>query len=81
MKTTLELPDELFAEAKLVAARRRTTLKALFTHALRRELSPASAPTKDGFVVDADGMPHLPKRGARVTSGMVHQLLDDEDSA
>ena len=34
MKTTIELPDELLAEAKAVAARRRTTLKALVEHAL-----------------------------------------------
>jgi len=33
MKTTLEIPDELFIEAKSVAARRRTTLKALMEHA------------------------------------------------
>jgi len=43
MKTTLELPDDLLIEAKTVALQRRTTLKALIEHALRRELSPASA--------------------------------------
>lgn len=38
MKTTLDLPDDLLIEAKSMAARRRTTLKALVEHALRREI-------------------------------------------
>ncbi len=39
MKTTLDLPDDLLAEAKIVAAQRRTTLKAMVEHALRREIT------------------------------------------
>ena len=35
MKTTLELPDELFYKAKLLAAERRTTLKELMIQGLR----------------------------------------------
>jgi len=41
MKTTLELDDALLREAKAVAVKRRTTLKAIVEHALRRELAPA----------------------------------------
>jgi hypothetical protein len=41
MKTTLELDDALLKEAKALAARRGTTLKAVMEHALRRELAPA----------------------------------------
>jgi len=41
MKTTLDLDDALLIEAKTVAAKRRTTLKAVVEHALRRELAPA----------------------------------------
>jgi len=41
VKTTLDLDDALLMEAKSVAARRRTTLKAIVEHALRRELAPA----------------------------------------
>lgn len=41
MKTTLELDDDLLTEAKALALRRRTTLKAVVEHALRRELAPA----------------------------------------
>jgi hypothetical protein len=35
MKTTLDLPDDLLREAKVVAARRKTTLKDLVTRSLR----------------------------------------------
>ena len=42
MKTTLDLPDDLLIEAKQVAARRRTTLKAMVESALRREIRPAT---------------------------------------
>lgn len=38
MKTTLDLPDDLLIEAKSMAVRRRTTLKSLVEHALRREI-------------------------------------------
>lgn len=40
MKTTLDLPEDLLIEAKTVAARRRTTLKAIVESALRREIYP-----------------------------------------
>lgn len=42
MKTTLDLPDDLLIEAKTLAARRKTTLKAIVESALRREIRPAS---------------------------------------
>ena len=38
MKTTLDIPDPLFREAKMVAAREGTTLRAVVTRALRSEL-------------------------------------------
>lgn len=39
MKTTIELPDEIFRKAKVAAAERHTTLKDLMTEALDRFLS------------------------------------------
>jgi hypothetical protein len=39
MKTTIELPDALAAEAKRVAAARGTTLRELVVTGLRRELA------------------------------------------
>ena len=49
MKTTLELPDELFRSAKIAAAQQGRSLKELFTEALREKLgsvhsAPASPP-------------------------------------
>ena len=35
MKTTIELPDEIFFKAKLLAAERRTTLKEIMVQALQ----------------------------------------------
>jgi len=42
VKTTLVLPDDLLMEAKMLAARRKTTLKAIIESALRREIRPVS---------------------------------------
>lgn len=44
MKTTIDLSDSLLEEAKKVAARRATTVKALVEAGLRRELRELSAP-------------------------------------
>lgn len=38
MKTTIDLPDDLAAEAKAAAAERRTTLREMMITALRTEL-------------------------------------------
>ena len=38
MKTTLDIPDQLFREAKMIAAREGTTLRAVVTRALQAEL-------------------------------------------
>ena len=77
MKTTIELPDELMRKAKTVAAKRGTTLKAVITHALEREvLEPVESAR--GFEVDSDGLPHLPARGVSVSAELVDSLLDEE---
>jgi predicted transcriptional regulator len=80
MKTTIELPDELLREAKTVAVRRGTTLKAMLTHALEREVHCGDRTATTGFIVDKDGLPHLPSRGVKVTSELVSRLLDEEDA-
>ncbi len=85
MKTTLELPDELLIEAKMVAARRRTTLKAMVEHALRREIRPTETSTdlKDGpYEMDDLGFLRLKKRGVAITTETISRLqqeIDDED--
>jgi hypothetical protein len=83
MKTTLELPDELFIEAKAMAARRRTTLKALFTRALEKELrGQVSQINVPGRVIkDASGWPVLQREATAkppVTEAFVRGLRDEE---
>lgn len=80
MKTTIELPDSLFAEVKAVALQRRTTLKAMMEHALRREIGFSDSPADTAaFVENEYGFPVLRKReGQAVTSGMVYEMLDEE---
>ena len=41
MKTTIDLPDELFRRAKAIAALRGESLKQLITESLEKELNPA----------------------------------------
>jgi hypothetical protein len=82
MKTTLDLPDDLLIEAKAVAARRRTTLKAIVEHALRREIQPAQASSddEDQFIeYDEKGIPGLKRRGVVVTSEMIYQMMENEE--
>ena len=80
MKTTIELPDALLREAKETALRRRTTLKSIIEHALRRELDQEKLGSTDGlcFEVDADGLPVFGNASNQtVTSEQVYQLMDE----
>lgn len=79
MKTTIELPDDLLAEAKAAAVRRRTTLKAMVEHALRREISFSTPPPRDApFAIDSHGMPVFRRRNdTPLTSEMVYQMMDE----
>ena len=80
MKTTLELPDALLRRAKIAAAQMDTTLKDLMTRALERELAGLAAdqPGAPTHVVDEDGLPCLPRRGAVVTDPLVNQLREEQ---
>lgn len=80
MKTTIDLPDELLAEAKATAARRRTTLKAMVEHALRREIEGGRPKRyqRNSFIVDEQGLPLVKKkRDSRVTNEMVYKLMEE----
>lgn len=82
MKTTLDLPDDLLVEAKSVAARRRTTLRAIMEHALRRELGGASRPTSHptGTILNVYGFPVIRRSGqGRLTSEMVYAMQESGD--
>jgi hypothetical protein len=85
MKTTLDLDDTLLIEAKTVAARRRTTLKALVEHALQREIRPSptestTAPHDALIEVGPHGLPRLRRAPApaTLTTERVRQLMDEE---
>lgn len=81
MKTTMDIEDELFLEAKAVAAKRRVSLKAMVEHALRREISDQnySTPEQSSFTVDEDGLPILTRRsGLTVTAKDVRRIMDEE---
>ena len=83
MKTTLELPDELLAEAKAVALRRKTTLRSMFEHALRREIgSPTGAESPSPYYrIGPGGIPlmnHIGTGTKIVTSAMVREMLEEE---
>lgn len=43
MRTTLEIPDDIFKKAKLQAVQEGLTLKEVVTRALERELTPGSS--------------------------------------
>ena len=81
MKTTLELPDELFAQAKAAAAKRKTTFRAVVEHALRREVgSPTSEEKASPFyTIGPTGIPLIKHNGKTVvTTSMVRELLEEE---
>ena len=85
MKTTLDLPDDLLIEAKAVAARRRTTLKAIVEHALRREIhAPASddtpPPDDDRFERNELGFLVLKRRpGETVSLETIRKIQEEID--
>ena len=82
MKTTLDLPDDLLIEAKAIAVQRRTTLKALVEHALRRELLGVHSEKEDAqeaYRVEEDGLPYFSSRKGRITSEQVYQILDEDE--
>jgi hypothetical protein len=85
VKTTIELDDALLREAKAVAAKRRTTLKAIVEHALRRELAPApesNNPDKEKFEVGPLGFLVLKRKpGETITLAQVEAVGRELDDA
>jgi len=83
MKTTLDLPDDLLIEAKTLAARRKTTLKAVVESALRREIRPPAEmenPDPEKFEVGTLGFLVLKRRpGDTITLEMIQTIQDELD--
>lgn len=85
MKTTLDLPDELLIEAKATAARRRTTLRSIVEHALRREIGIGarlndSEKELDAFIeTSSNGLPCFKRtKSGKVRSEVVYKLMEEE---
>ena len=80
MKTTIEISDRLFTAAKAVAVQRRTTLKAMIEHALKREIAFEEKPSSHAaFEKNAYGFPVLkPRTTAPVTNEMLYQMMEEE---
>ncbi len=71
MKTTLEMPDELFRRAKATAAQRGQSLKQLVTVALERELAglmPGTGSSKSRKAEIKATMRELKKISRRISS-------------
>lgn len=87
MKTTLDLPDDLLMEAKTLAVRRKTTLKAIVESALRREIRPIAQmenPDPEKYEIGPFGILSLKRTGQNMTADEVQQLIDhqyDEEDA
>lgn len=86
MKTTLDLPEDLLIEAKTLAARRKTTLKAMVESALRREIRPAAEmenPDPEKFEVGSRGFLVLKRKpGETITLEQIKTIqneLDEEE--
>ena len=78
MRTTIELPDLLFREAKALAAQRGITLKALFRDALKTALKEdAAAPRRmERPPIPAGQTRRIPAR----SNSELASILDEDDS-
>lgn len=83
MKTTLDLPEDLLVEAKTLAARPRTTLKAIVESALRRELRPPASPQNpdpEKFELGPFGILRLKRLpGAKITLEQIQTIENEID--
>ena len=79
MKTTLDLPDSLLIAAEALAAQRKTTLKAMVEHALRREIAPQeNLPPDSPYEMGPFGILSLKKRPKAQTADQVQGLIDQQ---
>lgn len=81
MKTTLDLPDDLLIEAKSLAVRRKTTLRAIVESALRREIRPAAEmdnPDPDKFEVGPLGFLVLKRQPGETISLEQIKAIEEE---
>lgn len=83
MRTTIDLPDELFREAKVRAAMSGVSLKDLITRFVERGLQLSGQPTPDGRPRRGELPEIIPPRGRRMpvlSNAEVQDVLDAEDA-
>lgn len=66
MKTTLEIPDAIFRQAKSMAAQRGIAFRVLVTEAVEEKLASASRTGQKPWARLAGGLKHLRKETARI---------------
>ena len=83
MKTTVEIPDPLFREAKAAAARRGVSLKEFFTEAVRQQLRRRSGAESDAppWMKAFGGLRHLSQENKRIARIIEEEFerVDEED--
>jgi hypothetical protein len=82
VKTTVEIPDVLFRQAKAAAARRGVSLKQLFNEALRERLRTGSARTPEQPWMRAfGGLRDLHRENVRIDRSIEEEFerIDEED--
>jgi hypothetical protein len=78
MRTTIDLPDDLFRHAKALSSLRGMTLKALITRAIEHELESATVQLRPRRVE----FPLVPSRrpgSVAVTSDTIARILEEEE--
>ncbi len=85
MKTTIEIPDPLFRQAKSKAAERGQTLKELVTEALQEKLAASAGPRagEPGWMQGFGKLRRLRKETARIQARIdeVFDVIEPEDRA
>ncbi len=66
MKTTLEIPDGVFRQAKAAAAQRGVALRAFVTEAVEEKLAGAARKAEKPWARLAGGLQHLHRETARI---------------
>ena len=74
MKTTLELPDELFRQAKVLAASSGQSLKAFFTEALRAKLTSPTEPGTKPWMRHFGSLNHLGSERANIEARIAEEF-------
>ncbi len=81
MKTTVELPDATFRQAKALAAGRGMTLKQFFTEALEQQLRRCTSETEVPWMAGFGGLSDLSDENRRVLTVIEQEFetLSPED--